>query len=150
MSKTVYESCREFLKNYPRTVAWRIKQHSSVIQKHINDDEIVLFTFTGQKDSNFFQPFYTTVITFTNKRMLLGKKRFLGRYYYASITPDMLNDFEISAKLFFGAVEIDTIKEHFIIDCLDKRSLSKIEDALSKYLVNEKLKYMKKEKGSKS
>ena len=88
-------------------------------------------------------PFYTTVIVFTNKRMLLGRKRCFGRYFYTSITPDLLNDFEVRANILFGSVEIDTIKEHFIISGLDKRGLPKIEDALSKYLVNEKLKYLK-------
>lgn len=56
----------------------------------------------------------------------------------------MLNDFELKTSLFFGSVEIDTVKEHFFINCLDKRSLPSIEDALSKYMVNEKLKYLKK------
>lgn len=143
MENKVYESCKKFLKKYPRTIAWRCKKHSSVIEKHINDDEVVLYTFAGQKDTDFKWPFYTTVIVFTNKRMLLGRSRFLGRYYYTSITPDLLNDFEIMTNILFGAVEIDTIKEHFTIGCLDKNSLQSIEDALSKYLVNEKIKYLK-------
>lgn len=145
MNNRVYETCKDFLRKYPKTLAWRIKQHSKVIEQHINEDEVVLFSFAGQKNTNFLQPFFTTVIVFTNKRMLLGIKRFFGRSYYTSITPDMLNDFEIRTNILFGSVEIDTIKEHFIIGCLDKKSLPKIEDALSKYMVNEKLKYMKKE-----
>ena len=140
MKNEVYESCKSFMKKYPR-----IKKHSSVVEQHINDDEVVLYSFAGQKNSNLLQPFFTTVIVFTNKRMLLGQKRYLGRYYYTSITPDMLNDFEIKTSLFFGSVEIDTVKEHFFINCLDKRALPSIEDALSKYMVNEKLKYLKKD-----
>lgn len=143
MNRDVYESCKKFLKKYPFTVAWRVKQHSSIIQKHLNEDEVVLYTFTGQKNTNVFSPFFTTVFVFTNKRMLLGRKKYLGRYEYYSITPDMLNDFEIKTGVFYGNVEIDTIKEHFTITCLDKRSLTDIEDALSKYLVNEKLKLLK-------
>lgn len=148
MNHNVYENCKSFLKKYPRTIAWRVKQHSSVVQEHLNDDEVVLFTFAGQKDSTWTLPFYTTVVVLTNKRMLLGRKRFLGRYFYTSITPDMLNDFEIKANILFGLAEIDTVKEHFIIGCLDKRSLPDVEDALSKYLVNEKLKYLSKTKNS--
>lgn len=148
MSKYIYIKCKEFLKKYPKTIAWRIKKHASVVQEHINDDEVVLFSFAGQKNTDIFYPFYTTLVVFTNKRMLLGRKRFFGRYYYSSITPDMLNDFEIRANIIFGLVEIDTVKEHFIINCLDKRSLSEIEDALSKYLVDEKLKYMKNKNDS--
>lgn len=145
MNMNVYESCKKFLNKYPMTIAWRVKKHSLVVQEHINDDEVVLYTFVGQKDSNFLQPFFTTVVVFTNKRMLLGRKRYLGRYYYSSITPDMLNDFEIKSNILYGMVEIDTVKEHFIMNCLDKRALPSIEDALSKYLVNEKLKYLKKQ-----
>ena len=44
-----------------------------------------------------------------------------------------------------GKPVMDTIKEHVIIGCLDKRSLIAVEDALSKYMVNEKLKYLKKD-----
>ena len=145
MSNSVYTSCKDFLKKYPKTIAWNVKRHSKVVEQHINDDEVVLYSFAGQKNSNLLQPFFTTVIVFTNKRMLLGQKRYLGRYYYTSITPDMLNDFEIKTSLFFGSVEIDTVKEHFFINCLDKRALPSIEDALSKYMVNEKLKYLKKD-----
>ena len=111
MKNEVYESCKNFMKKYPKTVAFRIKKHSSVVEQHINDDEVVLYSFAGQKNSNLLQPFFTTVIVFTNKRMLLGQKRYLGRYYYTSITPDMLNDFEIKTSLFFGSVEIDTVKK---------------------------------------
>lgn len=144
MSQTVYESCKKFKKKYPFTVAWRLKKHCSVVENHINDDEVILYSFTGQKNSGLLQPFFTTVIVFTNKRMLLGRKRYLGRYYYISITPDMLNDFEIITNLIYGSVEIDTVKEYFSINCIDKRAMKDIEDALSKYLVNEKLRYLKR------
>ena len=143
MGDIVYKSVKEFLRKYPKTIAWRIKKHSSVVEDHLNDDEVVLYSFAGQKNSNLMQPFFTTVVVFTNKRMLLGRKRYLGRYYYTSITPDMLNDFEIKTNILYGVVEIDTVKEHFYMGCLDKKSLPAIEDALSKYIVNEKLKYIK-------
>ena len=143
MKGVVYNSVKDFLRKYPATIAWRVKKHSSVVEEHLNDDEVVLYSFAGQKNSNFMQPFFTTVVVFTNKRMLLGRKKYLGRYDYSSITPDMLNDFEIKTSILYGIVEIDTVKEHFYIGCLGKRSLPSIEDALSKYMVNEKLKYMK-------
>ena len=143
MDNSVYKNCKEFLKKYPKTIAWRRKKHCNIIEKHLNEDEVVLYTFIGQKDTTFFQPFYTTAVVLTNKRMILASSRLLGRYYYSSITPDMLNDFELIANIFFGAIEIDTVKEHFTISCLDKNSLSSIEDAMSKYLLDEKLKYMK-------
>lgn len=144
MTNSVYDNCKEFLKKYPRTIAWRIKKHSMVIEEHINEDEVILFTFAGQKNTNWTSPFSTAVVVFTNKRMLVARSLFFGRSFYTSITPDMLNDFALRTNIIFGAVEIDTVKEHFIIECLDKKSLSKIEDALSKYLVDEKLKLLKK------
>lgn len=145
MNTDVYGITKEFLKKHPGTISWRVKKHSKVIQRHLNDDEVVLFSFAGQKNTNVFQPFYTTVIVFTNKRMLLGQSMYLGRSYYTSITPDMLNDFEIRTGIFYGSVEIDTIKEHFTINSLSKSSLPLVEDALSKYMVNEKLKYTRKD-----
>ena len=57
MNQNVYESCRSFLRKYPKTIAWRVKKHASVVQEHINDDEVVLFSFTGQKDTNWKSPF---------------------------------------------------------------------------------------------
>ena len=146
MNQNVYESCKSFLRKYPKTIAWRVKKHAGVVQEHINDDEVVLFAFAGQKDTNWKSPFYTAVVVFTNKRMLVGRKRFFGRYSYTSITPDLLNDFEIMTNIVFGCVEIDTVKENFTINCLDKKSLPSIEDALSKYLVDEKIKYLKNNK----
>ena len=143
MNHDVYQSCKEFLRKYPFTIAFRVKKHASVIQEHINDDEVVLFTFLGQKNSNILNPFYTIVIVLTNKRMLLGRKRFFGRYSYTSITPDMLNDFEIYNNILFGCIEIDTVKEHFMVNCINKKALPKIEDALSKYILDEKLKLLR-------
>ena len=123
---------------------FKLKQESiengiNTVSNLLIENEQVIGSYSSMRDK----------VVFTNKRMLLGRKKFFGRYYYTSMTPDMLNDFEIRANILFGLVEVDTVKEHFIINCLDKRSLKKIEDALSKYLVDEKIKYMKEKKDSK-
>lgn len=146
MDRDVLKSCKEFKKRFPMTIAWRIKEHSSIIQNHLNDDEVILYSFVGQKNTHWYEMFFTTAIVLTNKRMLLGRKRFFGQYSYSSITPDMLNDFEIRSNLLWGSVEIDTVKEHFVISNLDKKALPEIEDSISKYLVNEKLKLLKNKK----
>ena len=143
MAGTVLESCKEFMKEYPMTMAWRIKKHCKVISEHINSDEVVLYTFAGQKNTNWSAPFSTAVVVFTNKRMIVARSLFFGRSLYSSITPDMLNDFSIREHVIFGTVEIDTVKEHFTINCLRKKALPKIEEALSKYLLDEKLKLLK-------
>ncbi len=142
MDHDVYKSCLDFKRKYPSTVAWRIKKHANVIQSYLDDDEVVLYSFVGQKNTHFYEIFFTTAIVLTNKRMLLGRKRFIGEYY-AAITPDMLNDFEIRKNLLWGSVEIDTIKENFVISNLAKKALPEIEDAISKYLVDEKMKCLK-------
>ena len=38
MNKT-YEKLKEFKDKYPATVAWRLKAHSKVIEKHLNPGE---------------------------------------------------------------------------------------------------------------
>ena len=43
MTGIVYQSCKDFLKKYPKTIAWNIKWHSKVVEQHINEDEVVLF-----------------------------------------------------------------------------------------------------------
>ena len=48
MSKT-YELAKLFKRKYPLTVAWRIRSHSKVIDKHLNPGEEVLYVFMGQK-----------------------------------------------------------------------------------------------------
>ena len=143
MDRDVYKSCLSFKQKFPKTIAWRVKEHASVIQKYLNDDEVVLYSFVGQKNMHWYEIFFSVAVVLTNKRMLIGRKRFFGQYSYSSITPDMLNDFEVRRNLIWGTVEIDTVKEHFTVSNLDKRSLSEIEDAISKYLVNEKLKLLK-------
>ena len=38
---------REFKRRYPKTVAFRLKKHAMVVQKHLNPEEKVLFVFCG-------------------------------------------------------------------------------------------------------
>ena len=41
MSKSIYDYCKEFKRKFPGTIAWRMKQHCSVVENHLNDDEVV-------------------------------------------------------------------------------------------------------------
>ena len=34
----IYKEVHEYLQRYPMTLAWRIKQHSKVMEKHLNED----------------------------------------------------------------------------------------------------------------
>lgn len=146
MDRDIYKNCLEFKRKYPFTVAWRLKAHSSVIQKHINDDEVVLYTFCGQYNRKFYEIFFTSVFVFTNKRLIIGRKGLFGQYSFISVTPDMMNDFEVRAHLLWGEIEIDTIKEKIIVTNLSKKCLDEVETATSKYMMNEKLRLMRKKR----
>lgn len=49
MNKTIYEQAKEFKRKYPLTIAWRLKAHAKVIEKHLNPGEEVLFVLLHKK-----------------------------------------------------------------------------------------------------
>lgn len=128
--KDKYKELEKFKRKFPITVAWRIKKHFSVIATHIDPDEVIDYIFCGQKGTGTF--FNSAVIAITNKRILIGRKRLFFGYFLDIITPDMFNDMNILARLLWGTVSIDTIKELVIFAKIDKRALNEIEDFVSK------------------
>ena len=136
--KSVYEKVVNFKKKYPGTIAWRIKRHCKIIDKHLNPDEEVLYAFPAQKNDNPFDIISTYVIVLTNKRLLLGRKRFVFGYFFDSITPDMFNDMSVIGCIFWGKVHIDTIKEYVTLSNISKRALPEIETAVSSYMMKKK------------
>ena len=137
----VYEKVIEFKKKYPKTIAWRLKKHSEVIQKHINPDESVKYAFCGQKNEAWYDIFTTCVVVVTNKRLLIAKKRLLYGYVFFSITPDLYNDMEVYEGLLFGTIVIDTVKENVVVSNLSKKSLAEIETEISTFMIEEKRHY---------
>lgn len=137
-SNLVYEMVKAFKKKYPETIAWRLKRHSKVIQKHLNPGEKVIYAFVGQHNDSLFNICSTNVFAITNKRMIIGTKRIFFGYFMHSITPDMFNDVRVSADMLYGKVEIDTLKEYIVITNLSKRSLQEIETAITEYVMHEK------------
>ncbi len=137
-SNSVYEMVKAFKKKYPETIAWRLKRHSKVIQKHLNPGEKVIYAFVGQHNDSLFNICSTNVFAITNKRMIIGTKRIFFGYFMHSITPDMFNDVRVSADMLYGKVEIDTLKEYIVITNLSKRSLQEIETAITEYVMHEK------------
>ena len=131
----IYKEATEYLKRYPWTLAWRIKQHSKVISKHLNKDEDVYYVFPAQKNPDSMNIFSTCLIALTNKRILLAQKRVLWGYNMTSITPDMFNDFELSKGLIFGKLDIDTVKEVIRLSNIDSKALVEIETNLSEYIL---------------
>lgn len=137
----VYDKLREFKDKYPITVAWRLKQHSKVIEKHLNPGEEVTFAFPGQKGYSSIDIFSTFAVVLTNKRILLAQKRVLFGYTYLAITPDMFNDLTVRAGIIWGKVYIDTVKETVILSNISKSALDDIETEITEYMMSEKQRY---------
>ena len=142
---TVYESAKQFRKKYPLTVAWRLRKHCKVAQKHLNPEEEVLYTFQAQRSSSSRDIISTYVIVLTNKRIMLAHKKLLFGYIFTAITPDMFNDLEVRMGIVWGKVVIDTVKEVVTLSNLDRRSLDDIETNISEYMMREKQKYKDRE-----
>ncbi len=141
MDKSVYEQALMFKKKFPMTIAWRIKEHSKIIEKHLNPGEEVKFVFAAQKNDNPFDIITTYVIALTNKRILLGQKRLLFGYLFTAITPDMFNDLTVSMGLIWGKINIDTVKEQVHLSNIQREALNEIETAITEYMMTEKQKY---------
>ena len=140
---SVYKKVLKFKNKYPDTISWRIKQHSKILEKHLNPDEEIYYLFVAQKNPNPFDFFCTCLVALTNKRILIGRKRVLFGYFLDSITPDLFNDLKIKGGLIWGKVYIDTIKEFITLSNISNRALPEIESAISSYMVEAKKQYVK-------
>ena len=145
MNKT-YELALNFKKKYPMTIAWRIKSHCKVIDKHLNPKEKVLYVFFGQKNKSSFDFINTNIVVLTNKRLLFASKRLLFGYFYTSVTPDMFNDITIKENVIWGRVCIDTLDEEIRLSNISKKALVEIETQVTEYMMKEKKKYKEREK----
>ncbi len=137
-----YNLASKFMKKYPMTVAWRVKQHCKVIDKHLNPGEEILYVFAGQKNDRAVDLFNSCVIVLTNKRIMVATKRVLFGYFLTSITPDMYNDLTVSKRIFWGAVVIDTVKEVITITNIDYKALSEIETNITEIMIKNKKEYL--------
>lgn len=135
---SVYEEALKFKKKYPSTIAFRIKKHSEVIERHLDKDEELKYVFVGQKNNTNLEFPNTYAIALTSKRMLVARKRLLFGYMFYAITPDMLNDVKVKASILWGKIVIDTVKELVVISNLSIRSLDEVETAITKYMIEKK------------
>lgn len=140
MNKTIYEQAKEFKRKYPLTIAWRLKAHAKVIEKHLNPGEEVLFVFAAQKNNNPLDIITSYIIVLTNKRIMLGQKRLLFGYFFTAITPDMFNDLNVRMGIIWGKICIDTIKETVYLSNIQREALPIIETAVTEYMMKEKSK----------
>lgn len=144
MNMSVYDFVKTHKRKYPWGISWRLKANSSVIERHLNPNEKVLYAFAAQKNASFFNIFSTFVIAVTNTRLLIGQKRLLWGYFYTSITPDLFNDLKVISGLLWGRVEIDTVKEFVELSKIDKRALDEIETTITVNMIKQKKKYFRK------
>ena len=139
----VYEQALKFKESYPATIAWRIKKNAAIVEKHLNPDEVPVYTFVAQKNDNFFDIFSTAVVCLTNKRILIGRKRVIIGYFLDSITPDMFNDLKIKSGIIWGKIHIDTVKEYVTLSNISYPALSEIETQVTMAMQEAKKKYKK-------
>ena len=144
MSKT-YDKALEFMRKYPHTVAFRIKQHCNIIDKHLNPNEEVLYVFFGQKNRGSLDIVNTNVVVLTNKRLMFATKRIVFGYFFTAVTPDMFNDLSVKENILWGRISIDTVKEEIKLSNIDKRALPEIETNITEYMMKEKKKYKSKD-----
>lgn len=137
----IYKNVRRFKRKFPKTIAFRINAHASVIAEHINPDEKVLYAFCGQKNVSSFVIINSCVVALTTERILIGQKRLLWGYFFTTITPDMYNDLKVRKNLIWSDIEIDTAKERVYISNLDPKGAVEIETEISTFMMNAKKKY---------
>lgn len=141
----VYEKLKEFKKNYPKTIAWRLKKHAKIIELHLNPGEEIKYAFAAQKNNNPFDMISTYAVVLTNKRILLATKRMVFGYFFTAITPDLFNDLKVEMGMIWGKVVIDTVKEEVYLSNIQREALDDIETKITEYMMKEKKKYAKKE-----
>lgn len=136
----VYDELLKF-KQKGGTVGWRLKKHASIIEKHLNDGEEVLYAFYAQRNDSITDIISTCAVALTTKRLLIGQKRLLFGYHFISITPDMFNDLTVHTGIFWGKIHIDTIKEVVKLSNISKSAVMEIETKITDYMMEEKKKY---------
>lgn len=147
--KSSYTLVREFMRKYPFTIAWRLRQHAKVIDRHLNPDEKILYIFAGQKNDRSVDLVNTNIVALTDKRIMVATKRVFFGYFFKSITPDMYNDLTVRKGLIFGSITLDTIKEVITITNIDPKALGEIETNITEIMLKQKKEFAKREKEKK-
>ena len=149
MAKSVYKQVLRFKQKYPMTIGWRLQENSSIVQRHLNSDEEALYSFIAQKNDNPLNIWESAVVTLTNKRILIGRKRVVIGYFLNSITPDMYNDLEVKSGIIWGKIYIDTVKEFVTLSNISKDALPEIETAITKYMTEAKKQFYQEDERKK-
>ncbi|MBP3920034.1 MAG: PH domain-containing protein [Bacilli bacterium] len=134
----IYRQAKRFRREHPFTVAFRLRAHSKVLAKHLNNGEKIKYVFTAQKGPSSFDIVSTYVIAITDRRIMIGRKRILFGYFFLAITPDMFNDIKVRKGLIWAKVDIDTIKEFIVLSNVSSSAAADIETAITTYVMREK------------
>ena len=119
-----YKKVLEFKKKYKGTLAFRLKAHCKVLDKHLNPGEEIVYIFAGQKNSSSIAVPNTFVVALTNKRLLFARKRLFFGYFFYAVTPDMFNDLKVLSGIIWGKIHIDYVKEFVTLSNISKNALS--------------------------
>ena len=109
----VYQHVARFKNKYPLTIGWRYRKNASIVEKHLNPGEYVVYAFIAQKNNNPFNIFGSAVVALTNERILIGRKRVVFGYFLDSITPDLFNDLKMVCPIYCKSININAAKYNF-------------------------------------
>ena len=65
----VYDKLKNFKTEYPSTIAWRLKAHSKVIERHLNPGEEVNYVFAAQKGLSSIDSIFNGEMTTANGKV---------------------------------------------------------------------------------
>lgn len=134
--KKCIDFVKDFKKKYPLTVAFRMRRHANIIDKHLNPGESILYAFCAQKNESPLTIINTCAVVLTDRRIIIGMKRILFGYFFISVTPEKFNDLTVHSGIIWGSVHIDTLKEQIFLSNIDKHALSEIETLFTDYMFN--------------
>ena len=145
----IYRQAKKFRRKHPLTIAFRLKAHSKILAKHLNDGEKIRYVFAAQKGPSSYDIVSKYVIAITDRRIMIARKRLLFGYFFLAITPDMFNDIKVKMGIVWAKIEIDTVKEFIILSNVQSSAASEIETAVTQYVLREKKKFKKKDDSEK-
>ena len=134
----IYRQARKFRRKHPLTIAFRLKAHSKILAKHLNNGEKIRFVFAAQKGPSSYDIVSTYVIAITDKRIMIARKRLLFGYFFLAITPELFNDIKVKMGLIWAKIEIDTVKEFIVLSNIQSSAAAEIETAITQYVMKEK------------
>lgn len=141
----IYRQAKKFRRKFPLTIAFRLKAHSKVLAKHLNNGEKIKYVFAAQKGPSSYDIVSTYVIAITDRRIMIARKRLLFGYFFLAITPELFNDIKVKMGLIWARIEIDTVKEFIVLSNIQAGAASQIESAITQYVMKEKKKIKNKE-----